>query len=321
MNTSRRELAVPEPWQEGRLNARARRRNLLFGRVYEDHAIERRAFSGRGRLFCIASAGCTALALCDEHEVVACDINPAQIEYVRRRLEGGGLETGSAERIMAFMRLFMPLAGWRRAKLEHFLNLDSPSTQLAFWHDELDTWRFRAGLGLFLSPLWLGRAYSSALLSSLPARFDQVLRGRLQRCFARHSNRDNPYARPLLLGSNPLEHDNAPAARAASNGRLELVADDAAAYLERCPAASFDGFSLSNILDGARPAYADRLQSALRRAARPGAVVVSRSFGEPPESPKNNLAEDDRSMLWGIVDVQPVEAFESPSALARKTTS
>jgi hypothetical protein len=33
---------------------------------------------------------------------------------------------------------------------------------------------------------------------------------------------------------------------------------------------------------------------------------VLRSFGEPAEATATNRAEDDRSMLWGIVDVRRV---------------
>src|SRR5262249_15365028 len=66
---------------------------------------------------------------------------------------------------------------------------------------------------------------------------------------------------------------------------------------------SFDAFSLSNILDGAPAGYADRLHRAVRRAAVPGAVLVSRSFAEPVSEMKSNWAERDRSFLWGIVNV------------------
>jgi S-adenosylmethionine:diacylglycerol 3-amino-3-carboxypropyl transferase len=275
--------------------------------MYEDPRIEERAFDGAARIFCIASAGCTALALCPNRDVVACDINPIQIEYVKRRLAGGQREVGSAERVLAFMRRFMPLIGWRRKKLETFLSLEDPTAQVALWCSEFDNWRFRSGLTLLLSPLWLGGTYSSALLSSLPRRFDHVLRRRLKRCFEHHANRDNPYAWALFLASNPPKAP--PELPAPAAPTLELVVDDAAAYLERCPRGSFSGFSLSNILDGARPEYRARLFAALRQAASPGANVVLRSFGEPPPDLKTNQAEQDRSMLWGVVDVRPVDSL------------
>jgi S-adenosylmethionine:diacylglycerol 3-amino-3-carboxypropyl transferase len=303
----RGEQSGATPWRAGRLDARGGRQKLLFGRVYEDHAIERAAFPRGGKIFCIASAGCTALALSSDHEVVACDINPAQIDYVRRRLAGGGRERGTADQIMAFMRWLMPLAGWRRRELEAFLALDEPKAQVSCFRNQLDTWRFRAGLKIALSPLWLRGAYSPALLQALPPSFDTVLRRRMERCFALHPNRTNPYAHALLVG-NDVNIGEAMALGAVPS-RIELAVEDAAHYLERCSVSTFDGFSLSNILDGVDDLYRERLFAAIRRAAKRGASVVLRSFGEPPPNLSTNLAERDRSMLWGLVDVRPVEAW------------
>ena len=57
--------AVPmTAWQSGRFRAaRAGSRKLLFGCMYEDAEIELGAFQPDGRIFCIASAGCTAMRL------------------------------------------------------------------------------------------------------------------------------------------------------------------------------------------------------------------------------------------------------------------
>jgi hypothetical protein len=88
--------------------------------------------------------------------------------------------------------------------------------------------------------------------------------------------------------------------------QLELVCADAAAYLESCPPAHFNGFSLSNILDGTEPAYGERLMSAVRHSAQDGAVVVLRSFVEAPPGESTEWAARDRSMLWGRLTVETV---------------
>jgi hypothetical protein len=274
--------------------------------MYEDAEIELEAFRGRNRVFCIASAGDTSLRLADRHEVVACDINPMQLAYARRRAAGEPLETGDAERVMTIARAFMPLVGWRRAVVRAFLALSDVAEQMAFWRTHLDTRRFRAGLDLLMSPFILRLAYTPQLLSTLPCRFGAVMRNRLERGFARHRNASNPYARTLLLG----EITQPPRLSASS---ISFVEGDAASWLESSRPRQFDAFALSNILDGAKPAYRTRLARAVRHAATDEAVIVLRSFAEPAADLSTNQAARDRSMLWGVVDVRSVgtlrEAF------------
>lgn len=296
--------AVPATaWQNGRFRARAGPRELLFGRMYEDAEIELRAFQPSGRIFCIASAGCTAMRLAADHKVVAVDINPIQIDYVQRRLGGGSLQRGGAERILDFARTLAPIAGWNRRTVRAFLDLDDLKQQILYWRRHLDTRRFRVAFAFLLSRPMLRTVYSAAFLECLPPNFGSVLRARMERCFALHPNRRNPYAHALLLGEmrsalNPPEPRD-----------IRLECADAADLLERQPAGSFTGFSLSNILDGTNPAYQERLLAAVQHAAAPGAMVVRRSFCEPQCTMRTNYASEDRAMLWGVVDVRPVSAF------------
>jgi len=296
--------AVDTTWRAGTLDARGGPARVLFGRMYEDPAIELAAFGEAERVFCIASAGSTALALCVRHAVVACDINPAQLAYAARRIAGAPIEVGAAERIMGFGRALMPLAGWSARALTEFLALDDPGAQQAFFREHLDTWLFRTGFDALMSAAALRAAYSPALLDVLPRRFGAVLRSRIERGLARHPNRTNPYAHALLVGAT--SDDAAPPPPRAS--AIELVHADAAGFLETCPPASFDGFTLSNVLDGASPAYRGRLADAVRRAARPRARVVLRSFAEPKDT-TDDLAAEDRAWLWGSIVVRDAARF------------
>ncbi|MGH9823471.1 MAG: DUF3419 domain-containing protein, partial [Blastocatellia bacterium] len=224
------------PWDAGSFKTTRGQSRILFGRMYEDVAIERAAFAGLSRIFCIASAGCTALALSHDHEIAACDINPVQLAYAERRINGGAVELGSAERLMNFGRAFAPLVGWRSKVVRDFLTLSDTEEQIGFWRDRLDTRRFRAAFGALMSVTGLRAIYSPQFLSFLPPRFGSVLRGRWERCFARHPNATNPYARALLA----YETENKPDASQSNASRIQLVCSDAAAYLESCPAGSFN---------------------------------------------------------------------------------
>ncbi|MEP6474335.1 MAG: DUF3419 family protein [Gemmatimonadota bacterium] len=299
MPTPATTAAAETAWEQGRFDGGAGGGRVLFGRMYEDAAIELDAFRPGGRVLCIASAGCMAMALAPRHEVVAVDINPAQLAYAARRLHGDASVRGAAEQVMAFGRAWSPVLGWRPSRLRAFLDLEDPAEQIACWRRHFDTVRFRAALGVLLSLPVLRAIYARAFLGFLPRQLGAVMRGRMERGFARHANRTNHYARALLLGTLP-QGPPPPEAR-----RVRLVHADAASFLEAQPAGSFDGLTLSNILDGATQPYRERLFAAARRAAAPGAMVVLRSFGEPREPLAGNRAAEDRALLWGIVDVRP----------------
>jgi S-adenosylmethionine:diacylglycerol 3-amino-3-carboxypropyl transferase len=269
--------------------------------MYEDWAVEADVLPAAGRVFCIASAGSTSMALAARGlSVTAVDINPAQVDYVRARLMGAPPRVGTADWFFAAGRRGLPLMGLRRVLIRQFLELTDPSAQVRFWRTRLDTARFRMALAAAINPVALRMVYSSTFVRVLPHRFDRIIRRRLERCWARHPNRTNLYAWRFFLGTDPPDH-SAPTPAAE---RIELACADAAAYLESCPAASFIGFSLSNILDGTDAAYRERLMAAVRRSAKAGAVTVLRSFQEPAAGESTEWAARDRSMLWGVLRVE-----------------
>jgi S-adenosylmethionine:diacylglycerol 3-amino-3-carboxypropyl transferase len=296
-------MKATTPWQRGRLDARRGKPRLLFGQMYEDSDIEAEVLPSAGRVFCIASAGSTSMALAARGlSVTAVDINPAQVDYARARLQGAAPRAGTADRFFKAGRRFLPLMGLRRSLIRQFLELTDPAAQVRFWRAHLDTSRFRAALAVAINPLALRAIYSSTFVRVLPRRFDRIIRARLERCWARHPNRSNPYAWRFFLGTDPPDY-SAPTMAAE---RIELLCADAADYLEGCPPASFIGYTLSNILDGTEPAYGERLMAAVRHSAQDGAVVVLRSFMEPPPGESTDWAARDRSMLWGRLTIEKV---------------
>jgi len=287
--------AAATPWRTGPF--RRWRHKLSFGRTYEDSGIELRAFEPRSRVFSIAGAGCTARALAAAgHHVTAVDINPLELGYAQSRAAGGPLRIGVAERLLAFGRNLAKLAGWSRAKLTDFLNLSDPAEQVEYWDRRLDTEAWRLAVDKLLAPRLLGACYASPFVDALGRDFGPRLRQRLRRTWATHPNSSNPYAASLLLGRPPVE-PNAP------EFPIQFVCAEAADFLESCPPRVFDGFSLSNIGDGAPPDYLRRLGMAIGHAAAPKAMVVARTFAEPGPNTVRNWASADRSSLWGVVEV------------------
>lgn len=278
------------------------RRRLLFGQMYEDFEIERRVFPPRSRVFCIASAGCTAIALSREHHVTAVDLNPAQVRYAQDRASGAPMRLGAIERVIGFERDALVLAGWTRKRLDRFLQFSDCNEQLEFWHTHLNTAAFRA--------LFDGKLACNAPAVHLFTRDNRlpflnlgsVLRRRLERGFGRHANRTNPYAH-RLFGCARSE------LREGSNNRIWFETTDAISFLESVAPGSFDGFSLSNIVDGATIQFRKRLAAAVRHAGSGAATVVLRSFAEPENDAAAEMAAQDRALLWGSIQAVSAEAI------------
>jgi hypothetical protein len=243
----------------------------------------------------IASAGDVAFALAAAgREVVAIDINPAQVEYVRDRIAGAPQRAGQADRYLARAAAALPLLGMPSDRLRQFFDLDDPGVQVAAWR-RLAGRRFRAALALAFGPA-LRLAYRSELASALPNGFAGELESRLERGFAIHPNRSNPIARALFgLPAPP-----------ASAHRIEVEQAEVIEFMRAQPPGSFDGFALSNITDGAPPDFRDELLTAARRIARSGAIAVLRTLGAPRGREDATRAVSDRALIWGGIDTVAV---------------
>src|ERR1700722_8158178 len=184
---------------------RGRSPQLLFGAMYEDPAIELEAFPPRSRVFCIASAGCTARALSAAgHDVTAVDINPRQLRYAQERAGGAPPREGVAERMLRTGRALLSLLGCSERRRREFLSLRDPIEQVHYWRQTLDSLRWRCAVDSLLSKSVLRLIYAGPFLASLPRHFGAQIRARLQRGWAHHSNRSNPYAWRLLLGETAV---------------------------------------------------------------------------------------------------------------------
>ena len=284
-------------------------RRPWHGRMLKDAAIELSAFRPGGRVFAIASAGCTAMALARRGDrVTAVDVHPGQIEFVRDRIAGGDPPPARMDAWLAEGRRKLREQGaWDDRSIEDFLRIIDLEIQQRVWRDGIFTRPVRAILRAALARPRIAGDRAGFPTGWMPDRFGARIEHRLARCVATHVNRWNPYLWWLLVGRD------APGTRsggAVPSDRLTLHVADACQWLEANPGARFDGFSLSNILDGAPPAMRVRLSQAVRRAAEPRAVVIVRSLEEPADPFAAWNAARDRSGIWGGVRVVPVARFE-----------
>ena len=280
-------------WSAGRLAGSGSPR-LVFGRMYEDYEVERTSLP-HGRVLAIASAGDVSFALAAAgREVVAVDVNPAQVDYVHARITGEPPRGGQADRYLSLAARILPLLGLTRPRLERFFDLDEPRAQVEAWQ-RLAGRRFQAALRVAFGPA-LRVAYRTDLAGALPAGFGSELALRLARGFGIHPNRSNPFARTLFgLAAAPTPP------------QLVVVEQaEVVEYLRAQPADSFDGFAFSNITDGAPAGFREELLAAARPTARRGAAAVLRTLGLPRHREDAARAATDRALVWGGIEVVTV---------------
>jgi S-adenosylmethionine:diacylglycerol 3-amino-3-carboxypropyl transferase len=276
------------------------RSKLLFGRMFEDWTLESSLFSPGGKVFCIASAGCTTLELAARgHLVDSVDINPAQARYIKERLSGAPYRDGVVDHHLRKARRFLSWIGLGGKKLETFLLMRDPAEQIHFWKTRLISNVHSRLLDIALSRLVLRFFQYEKSHRSLRAQFSRNIRQRLERSFSIHPNRTNIFAWRLLMDREAPEQP----AKVPITIVPSVRCDEAVHFLETCSPDYYDGFSLSNILAGAGEDYSKRLWNAVHRAARPGAVIVLRSFHEPRNDSESFWASQDRAMLWGRIIV------------------
>ena len=276
-------------WTTGRLIGPGAPR-LIFGRMYEDPEVEMRALP-HGRVLAIASAGDVAFALAAAgRDIVAVDVNQAQVDYVRARIDGSPPRRGQAGRYLSVAARTLPLLGLGRMRLERFFEMDDPAAQLKEWRRIAGS-RFRAGLAVAFGPL-LRLAYRGDLAGVLPPGFALHLELRLERGFGIHPNRTNPVARSLFGLPAPTSVPS----------RIEVQHAEVVDFLRAQPAGAFDGFAFSNVTDGAPAGFRAELLTAARRVARPGAVAVLRTLGSPRDGADSDRAASDRALIWGGIE-------------------
>ena len=288
-------------------------------------------------------------------DVVAVDINPLQVAEARRRLTGAPPRSGAADHLLALGRAALVPLGWTRRRLTAFCELDDVDEQREAWlrlaspsvraalrlalsprvlrvaygepfakvapADIADQLLDRIGrritrrpnrtnpwLALLLTGQWSRPAAASAAVASADV-------------IASTDAPTHVIALTHVVGQSAAASTAAVRSgarideRSVRRGSVDLRLGDVTDVLERLPAGSLDGITLSNVVDGPAPVANARLLRSARRAGRPGAAIVVRSFVTDGDRRADPLAEpradEDRSLLWGSIAVHRAEGERS----------
>lgn len=309
---------------------------IQFAVVREDPAIERTLIDevGAERVLLVASGGCTALSLAAERPAVALtvfDINPAQLDLLRRKQEALGradrthrLNVGTAdpEGLNACGNFESLFRGLRR-----FLeDLVVPPDELARAFDVparlphtvdrlVDHRYWPVAFELFFQDALLHAMFGeTATRHAAPGSYPRYFRAAFEAELRRPGAFDNYFLHHVLLGHYVEREAALPAyLRApAPSHELEVVLGQLGDVPDL---ARFDVISLSNLTDWMTPEQIAELVEQLR-AARPGAACVLRQLNNethldawldedwaPQERIGASLLASDRSMFYQRIRV------------------
>ncbi len=324
--TNERRGNVPTPWADGRLGRIGRGPRLLFGATYEDPNLEIAAFAGCREVLCIAGAGDLARSLASAgFRVTALDVNPRQIEYAIERSNGGPFRRGSAEHVMGIGRNLLRLGGWSAETMRRLAVSDDPVERETIWKS-LTSGPRGLLLRILLSPARLAVLFRPEFVSLAGPGFYRRLVETVGSSLKASPSGENPFAHILFMGK-PLGAASPDLGGTPFAENPKFVCADILQYLHGLPEGSVECAAMSNICDGAPADFRAQLDSALRRALKPGAPVTVRTLGDVSglsstiqlgslandstalaDAERSNqarrLGAADRSLIWSGFEVQ-----------------
>jgi len=247
-----------------------------------------------------------------EAGVDACGVTEAFYRYVGRSLRQSD----------------WPDAVWRSLLAAGSLDAQREILGAHFWTD-----RFRIALDMLLSRATHELFYPPAIFANVAEHdFARFFERRFREFAESQPLRGNYFLSQLVFGTYAFDHpDGVPPyltdagyALARRNlHKLRLVTGRLDAALEAT--ADVDAFFLSNVLDWANEGEAGRIGQAVRRAARPGAVVLLRHMLGRPGFPQafdvdvdagasREAHRAERSFLYGAVSIGRVVARGAEAA-------
>jgi Uncharacterized conserved protein (COG2071) len=327
---------VPTPWADGRLGRIGRGPRLLFGATYEDPNLEIAAFAGCREVLCIAGAGDLARSLAAVgFRVTALDVNPRQIEYAIVRSNGGPFRRGSAEHVMGIGRNLLRLGGWSAETMRRLAVSDDPVERETIWKS-LTSGHRGLLLRMLLSPARLAVLFRPEFVSLAGPGFYRRLVETVGSSLQASPSEENPFAH-LLFAGKPFGSASRDLGGTRFAENPKFVCADILQHLEGLPEGSVECAAMSNICDGAPADFRAKLDSALRRALKPGAPVTVRTLGDVSalsttiqlgslandstaladaqrSSRARRLGATDRSLIWSGFEVQHNSRPESTDA-------